>query len=304
MAVSSEIVRLHYGTSVLTIASRSAFVHEHASCLESEEAVRSELLRAFGDPAARDALRRFWSPWQLDAHRLPARTDRNVLDRLALMTVHGPMAAYLESSDPDIAPAFRTGDVETPAQEEQALPQWLSYNEIKIRVEATHSRQLDVQLHGSLRNELTGRWTDSYLSDWPDAEIVEVPEKTFSYLFDIKHGHAIAAYGLMRGKNPDARDAARMANYPKAQGKEYHRGHLIPHSGHGGTDINLFIQLGSVNIGPFRELERKAVAHPGSFYFVRLIYQRGSQSQMPIGMEQGLLVNGEKPRLEVRTFKN
>ncbi len=79
---------------------------------------------------------------------------------------------------------------------------------------------------------------------------------------------------------------------------------MIPHAGHGGTDINLFIQLGSVNVGPFRVLEKLALANPGSFYFVRLLYQRDSQSQRPIFVEQGLIRCGPKPVLDVCVVAN
>jgi hypothetical protein len=46
-----------------------------------------------------------------------------------------------------------------------------------------------------------------------------------------------------------------------------------------------------VNIGPFRPLERKAVATPGSLYFTYWKY-RGNSSQTPTGVDQGLFIAG------------
>ena len=56
-----------------------------------------------------------------------------------------------------------------------------------------------------------------------------------------------------------------------------------------------------MNIGPFRELERLAVAHSGSFYFVRLVYSPGSSSQRSNFIEQGLFLNTTPTRLEIRS---
>lgn len=59
-------------------------------------------------------------------------------------------------------------------------------------------------------------------------------------------------------------------------------------------DINLVPQLGSVNIGPFRPFEKKAVATPGALYFTYWQYT-GSSTQTPSGVDQGLFVPGGTP---------
>jgi hypothetical protein len=82
-----------------------------------------------------------------------------------------------------------------------------------------------------------------------------------------------------------------MAGHPLSAGRHYHRGHAIPHTLGGPTDINLVPQVGKVNIGPFRPLERKAVATPGSLYFTYWKY-RGNSSQTPTGVDQGLFIAG------------
>ncbi len=51
-----------------------------------------------------------------------------------------------------------------------------------------------------------------------------------------------------------------MAGHPLSDGPHYHRGHASPHTLGGPTDIKLVPQLGSVNVEPFRDLERRAVA--------------------------------------------
>ena len=124
---------------------------------------------------------------------------------------------------------------------------------------------------------------------------------TFSYLFDIAPQRLIAAWGVSHGKFAGPRDDARMAGHPRGGGPLYHRGHAIAHTLGGQTDINLVPQLGSVNIGPFRVLEKRAVATPGALYFSYWMYGK-PQDQKPTGVQQGLLAPGDAP--DVRTFPN
>ena len=91
-----------------------------------------------------------------------------------------------------------------------------------------------------------------------------------------------------------------MAGHPLSAGGLYHRGHAIPHTLGGPTDINLVPQLGAINIGPFRALERQAVATPGALYFT--YWQYSGQSQTPIAVDQGLVVPGQMP--VIRTHGN
>jgi hypothetical protein len=139
-------------------------------------------------------------------------------------------------------------------------------------------------------------WVDDYARTAQASEIVETTVEGFSYLFDIKEERLIAAWGVSRGRHDGKRDASRMAGHPQSAGKEYHRGHAIAHTLGGGTDINLVAQLGSVNIGPFRALEREAVDTPGALYFTYWTYGP-SNSQKPIGVQQGLLVPGRPATL-------
>jgi hypothetical protein len=64
----------------------------------------------------------------------------------------------------------------------------------------------------------------------------------------------------------------------------------------GGLDINLVAQLATINIGPFRSLERRAVDSPGSLYFTYWAYRPEYQSgAVAAGVDQGLLSPGELP---------
>lgn len=144
-------------------------------------------------------------------------------------------------------------------------------------------------------------WLDDYERTTRDGDIVETTSSGFSYLFDVKHERLIAAWGVSGGPHQGVRDKARMAGHPLSAGPKYHRGHAIPHSLGGPTDINLVPQMGSVNVGPFRELEREAVRTPGALYFTYWSYQ-GSKGQTPSGVEQGLLYPGRAPLL--RTHGN
>jgi hypothetical protein len=136
-----------------------------------------------------------------------------------------------------------------------------------------------------LPDKLEPVWCDEYYFTNPSAEIVLVnlddSGSTFSYLFDIESERAIAAFGVpIYSKH--RRDAARMAGHPLSAGSKFHRGHLIAHSIGGGTDINLAPQLGSLNIGQFRILERRvrklAQDNVRCLYCVRLIYLSSSQT--------------------------
>ena len=145
-------------------------------------------------------------------------------------------------------------------------------------------------------------WIDDYARMAAGTDIVETTDSSFSYLFDIEAERLLAAWGISRGRHGGARDASRMAGHPKAGGTQYHRGHAIPHTLGGPTDINLVPQLGSVNIGPFRRLERQAVATPGAFYFTYWSYAgspavNGYPGQIPTRVDQGLLIFGREPQI-------
>ncbi len=152
--------------------------------------------------------------------------------------------------------------------------------------------------------DLVQSWGDTYRRFRPTARIFEVPLEGFNYLFDVAEERNIAAFGFMRGKNTSKRDSPRQRKYPKAEPRAFHRGHMIPHSGHGGNDINLFIQRGEINNGPFHRLENLAVSTPNSFYFVHLIYSPHSQSSRPSEVEQGLILAGPPATLDEACFPN
>ena len=146
-----------------------------------------------------------------------------------------------------------------------------------------------------LTGSLVALWCDDYAAANPTADLVSVDLResgsTLTYLFDIHLQRTIVAYGVpVFATNP--RDSGRMAGHPNSAGQDYHRGHLIAHSIGGGTDINLIPQLGKLNIGHFRILEKRVreLARQGSncLYFVRPIYSNASQ--MPAQFEQGVIL--------------
>ena len=146
---------------------------------------------------------------------------------------------------------------------------------------------------------------DVWLSDYERVakatEVVETTANSFSYLFDIAAERLIAAWGISSGRYTGPRDKSRMAGHPLSAGTHYHRGHAIPHTLGGPTDINLVPQLASVNVGPFRILERRAVATQGSLYFTYWMYTPKS-GQKPVAVDQGLLVPGQPP--EIMSHRN
>ena len=105
-------------------------------------------------------------------------------------------------------------------------------------------------------------WLRDYERLVRKSDIVETTVSGFSYLFDIAAERLIAAWGFSKGRHGAARDKSRMAGHPLSAGPLYHRGHAIPHTLGGPTDINLVPQRGSINIGPFRALEEKGRGDP------------------------------------------
>lgn len=149
--------------------------------------------------------------------------------------------------------------------------------------------------------DLIGRIEDLAMSEYRSGagrpEFVEVTESSFNYIFDLTDERLVLASGISRGAQGHVRDRNRMRGHPVRQGGEYHRGHSIAHQLGGGLDINLVDQRGNVNIGPFRQLEREAVASRGAFYFCNWIYGPG-RSQTPARVRQGLI--RIRPQAELR----
>jgi hypothetical protein len=155
------------------------------------------------------------------------------------------------------------------------------------------------------RDRIVPYLVDVWLSDYERvaeaSEVVETTVDRFSYLFDIAAERLIAAWGISEGRHAGLRDRSRMAGHPLSAGLHYHRGHAIPHTLGGPTDINLVPQRGAVNVGPFRVLELRAVRTPGSLYFTYWMYTPRS-GQRPVTVDQGLLIPGQLP--EIRTHPN
>lgn len=154
------------------------------------------------------------------------------------------------------------------------------------------SRSAPTQPMTGIISSLVEDWLQDYSSKWKSADIVETSVAEANYLFDLGPERLIAAWMISAGRDAHERDHSRMAGFPKHEKWSlYHRGHAIPHRLGGGTDINLVLQLGSINIGAFRGLEREAQATPGALYFTYWLYGNG-KSQVPSGVEQGLIQPG------------
>jgi hypothetical protein len=90
------MLRLYLPTGNLIIDHRAVLAAAPTlSCLDSEDEVRRLLVIALGNPAALDALRRFWANWHSESNRVSAINDRKLIDRVARMTNGGPLAAFM-----------------------------------------------------------------------------------------------------------------------------------------------------------------------------------------------------------------
>src|SRR5438105_338971 len=89
------MLRLYFPNGSLLIGHRAELTPARSlSCLASEDEVRRLLLIALTNPASLEALRRFWANWHSEAKRVNVINDRKLIDRVAPMTVNGPLAAF------------------------------------------------------------------------------------------------------------------------------------------------------------------------------------------------------------------
>ena len=120
---------------------------------------------------------------------------------------------------------------------------------------------------------------------------------TVSTMFDLRSKRSniddrvVAVWGLSKAEPASTRDTGRMAGFlggvwsTAYPGRD--RGHFFAHTMGGGTDINLFPQISSVNRGgEWRRMERYAVDNPGTFCFIRPIYKGSSWT--PSELEYGI----------------
>jgi hypothetical protein len=175
------------------------------------------------------------------------------------------------------------------------------YAKLTAILEGLRSPLTEAVMNSRLAPSLVEIWLNDYGRVTREYDVVETRSEGFYYLFDISAERLIAAWGLSKGKDrsPRAIIATRMKGHPLTNtvgGKRYHRGHAVPHTMGGRTDINLVPQLGLINSGPFQDLERLAVATPGSLYFTYWCYPV-SRTQRPSGVEQGCLIAGSIPKI-------
>lgn len=160
---------------------------------------------------------------------------------------------------------------------------------------ATYHDVVDV-----LRHELPEVWLDRYhrMCDG-ETNVLTMTVHGFEYLFDFcsdvgagdREDRVVVAFGVSRAPEKP-RAASRMKGFPSgiARGD---RGHLIAHGSGGGVDINLVHQDARLNRGwspggkRYREMERHTAAHPGTFFFSRLIYD--DPTARPAAFEVGIL---------------
>ncbi len=120
---------------------------------------------------------------------------------------------------------------------------------------------------------------------------------TVHTMFDLRgkgsriEDRVVAVWGLSKAEPANTRDTSRMAGFlggvwsATYPGRD--RGHFFAHTMGGGTDINLFPQLASVNRGgEWRRMERYAAENPGTFCFIRPIYK--GTSWTPSALEYGI----------------
>ena len=97
------MLRLTFPAGDLIIDHRSALAPVRSlHCLDSEDEVRRLLLIALNNPTALDSLRRFFAQWNSEAWRVNVIKDRTLIERVARMTVNGPLAAFTVYNRPTL----------------------------------------------------------------------------------------------------------------------------------------------------------------------------------------------------------
>jgi DNA/RNA non-specific endonuclease len=150
-------------------------------------------------------------------------------------------------------------------------------------------------------------WASEYLllTDADPGELAVVdPGNGFSYLFDLAgtlsgelRFHAPRVVGVWGLSQPgaDRRDHNRMRGHPRPGRTGDDRGHLISCAAGGGYDINLVPMDAALNRGwspegaRFRAMERKAAALPGTLFFIRPVYEDGTDrpGRFEAGVQDG-----------------
>ena len=138
----------------------------------------------------------------------------------------------------------------------------------------------------------------------PEDLVVIDPGNGFRYLFDLagtlrdescsRVPRVVGVWGLSVS-GAKGRDHSRMRGHPRPGRSGDDRGHLISCAAGGGYDINLVPMDAALNRGwsaegsRFRALERKAAAAPGTLFFVRPVYQDGTDrpSRFEAGVQDG-----------------
>lgn len=158
-------------------------------------------------------------------------------------------------------------------------------------------------------DETIDSWCDAYESSFTQIRLLEVFLDNAVYWFDQgeRYERTLIAYGISTKPETD-RDKTRMRRFPDVNigvelnmGKQAFpadRGHFLSHASGGELDINLFPQRRELNRGwsdegkVFREMERYAAAHPGTFQFHRAMYN--DETWIPDRLEFGLLIDDRK----------
>ena len=120
-----------------------------------------------------------------------------------------------------------------------------------------------------------------------------------STMFDLQpknsriESRVVAVWGLSKSEPANTRDTGRMAGFLNGVWSSFYsgrdRGHFFAHTMGGGTDINLFPQVASVNRGgEWRRMERFAAENPGTFCFIHPIYK--GLSWTPSQLEYGIFM--------------
>jgi hypothetical protein len=155
--------------------------------------------------------------------------------------------------------------------------------------------------------DICDAWASEYCAGaevHPEDLVVIDPGNGFSYLFDLagtlrgepcsRAPRVVGVWGLSQ-PGAKARDRSRMHGHPRPGRSGDDRGHLISCAAGGGYDINLVPMDAALNRGwsvegsRFRALERKAAAAPGTLFFIRPVYQDGTDrpSRFEAGVQDG-----------------
>jgi hypothetical protein len=276
-----------------TLDAARAQIKQAASKTAIDSAVRK------AEAAVKDARRRGASPKEvarleggLKQVRDEARRRSNALGVTSARNLAAGGAAFQAASARRAALRKGNSESATPrAKNAHKQDRDVTGSDVDYSAAANQARAEDGSIDADAFIEaLSGAWEADYReATGGAADLTRSEDHGFTFVFDHSKARVVAGWGVSR-KPEGARDDYHQQRAPKPVLPTDEKFHLFGHALGGGLDINMIPGARVVNRGEgsgFAKLERYAIQNPGTYCFVRLVYD--DDSQRPSEIESGLM---------------